>query len=136
MPHRFWILCIAALSFHAAGCSRKVPTPAAPAAPQSANLLPAAGADATPPAPPPPPPSPRTADATDPATPAQGDGIPEPTLAEFRRALELWTFQRNDPPADLNDLVKQGYLKKLPSPPPGKRFAFDRKKMQVYLADQ
>ena len=49
------------------------------------------------------------------------------------RSLELWTFQRNQPPKDLNELVTAGYLQRLPTPPTGKKFAFDPVKMRVQL---
>lgn len=58
---------------------------------------------------------------------------PEEKLAEFNAALELWTFQRNRPPMDLNELVTTGYLKQLPTPPAGKKFLFDPVKMRVSL---
>jgi len=53
-----------------------------------------------------------------------------------RQALELWTFKRNDAPKSLNDLVKEGYLKRLPTPPPGKQYKFDPRTMHVTLADR
>lgn len=58
---------------------------------------------------------------------------PEEAVAELNRSLELWTFQRNTPPKDLNELVTAGYLKQLPTPPSGKKFAFDPAKMRVQL---
>ena len=58
---------------------------------------------------------------------------PEQAVAEINRSLELWTFQRNQPPKDLNELVTAGYLQRLPSPPAGKKFAFDPVKMRVQL---
>ncbi len=38
-------------------------------------------------------------------------------------------------PADFETLVKEKYLKKLPQPPSGKRFALDRNRMQVVILD-
>ncbi|MFM8469257.1 MAG: hypothetical protein ACKODH_04710 [Limisphaerales bacterium] len=58
---------------------------------------------------------------------------PEQAVAELNRCLELWTFQRNQPPKDLNELVTAGYLQRLPTPPAGKKFAFDPAKMRVQL---
>ena len=58
---------------------------------------------------------------------------PEQAVAEINRGLELWTFQRNQPPKDLNELVTAGYLQRLPVPPVGKKFAFDPVKMRVQL---
>lgn len=58
---------------------------------------------------------------------------PEQAVAEINKSLELWTFQRNQPPKDLNELVTAGYLQRLPAPPAGKKFAFDPVKMRVQL---
>ncbi len=58
---------------------------------------------------------------------------PEQAVAELNRCLELWTFQRNTPPKDLNELVTAGYLKTLPTPPAGKKFALDPVKMKAQL---
>ncbi|MEQ2008866.1 MAG: hypothetical protein ABMA26_18955 [Limisphaerales bacterium] len=58
---------------------------------------------------------------------------PEQAVAEINRSLELWTFQRNQPPKDVNELVTAGYLQRLPAPPAGKKFAFDPVKMRVQL---
>ncbi|MBM3875322.1 MAG: hypothetical protein FJ386_01190 [Verrucomicrobia bacterium] len=69
-------------------------------------------------------------------TVAPPPGAPEASVAELNRALELWIFQRNNPPKDLNDLVTAGYLKRLPSPPAGKRFVFDTRSMTVQVADK
>ena len=58
---------------------------------------------------------------------------PEQAVAEINRSLELWTFQRNQPPKDLNELVTAGFLQRLPTAPTGKKFAFDPVKMRVQL---
>ena len=58
---------------------------------------------------------------------------PEQAVAELNKGLELWTFQRNQPPKDLNELVTAGFLQRLPTPPAGKKFAFDPVKMRVQL---
>ena len=58
---------------------------------------------------------------------------PEGAVAEVNRSLELWTFQRNAPPKDLNELVTAGYLQRLPSLPAGMKFAFDPVKMRVQV---
>jgi hypothetical protein len=68
-----------------------------------------------------------------PAPKASTAVTPEEKLAELHAALELWTFQRNQPPKDLNELVTTGYLKQLPTPPAGKKFLFDPAKMRVSL---
>jgi hypothetical protein len=71
-----------------------------------------------------------------PAPKASTAVTPEEKLAELHAALELWTFQRNQPPKDLNELVTTGYLKQLPTPPAGKKFLFDPAKMRVSLVTE
>lgn len=68
-----------------------------------------------------------------PATLPSTATTPEQSVAEINKALELWIFQRNQPPKDLNELVTAGYLQSLPTPPAGKKFAFDPVKMRVQL---
>lgn len=68
-----------------------------------------------------------------PAPPPSTATTPEQAVAEINKALELWTFQRNQPPKDLSELVTAGYLQRLPTPPAGKKFAFDPVKMRVQL---
>lgn len=68
-----------------------------------------------------------------PTPPPSTATTPEQAVAEINKSLELWTFQRNQPPKDLNELVTAGYLQRLPTPPPGKKFAFDPAKMRVQL---
>ncbi|MBI3876540.1 MAG: hypothetical protein HY300_11425 [Verrucomicrobia bacterium] len=108
------------------GCSHKeqaespatqtiAPTPQTPAAPVSVA----------------PPPSVAVSVATD----ASGAGT-EPSVAELNRALQVWLFQHSGPPKDLNELVTAGYLKRLPSPPAGKRFVFDSKLMAVRAVEK
>ncbi len=68
-----------------------------------------------------------------PTPPPSTATTPEQAVAEINKSLELWTFQRNQPPKDLNELVTVCYLQRLPTPPPGKKFAFDPAKMRVQL---
>ncbi|MBI5801610.1 MAG: hypothetical protein HZA92_12930 [Verrucomicrobia bacterium] len=68
-----------------------------------------------------------------PAPPASIATTPEEAVAEINRALQTWIFQRNQPPKELSELVTAGYLQRLPTLPPGKKFAFDPLKMQVHL---
>jgi hypothetical protein len=58
------------------------------------------------------------------------------SLTELNRALEQWIFQHNNPPKSLDDLVKEGYLKRLPSPPAGKKFVFDPRTMRVSFGER
>jgi hypothetical protein len=71
-----------------------------------------------------------------PAPPASTAVTPQEAVAEINRCLELWTFQRNQPPKDLNELVTAGYIQRLPTPPPGQKFQLDPQKMRVQLVSQ
>lgn len=71
-----------------------------------------------------------------PAPPPSRAVTPQEAVAEINRCLELWTFQRNQPPKDLNELVTAGYIQRLPTPPPGQKFQLDPQKMQVQLVPQ
>jgi|GEM_PF-1035579 len=82
---------------------------------------------------PPPPPVPGSPDTNQ---PEPADTTPAPGLAEIRNALEQWVFRHNNPPKDLKELVTEGYLKRLPSPPAGQRFLFDPRTMTVQLVGQ
>ncbi|NBV23116.1 MAG: hypothetical protein EBS05_14510 [Proteobacteria bacterium] len=54
------------------------------------------------------------------------------TLTE---ALQRYNEANGKMPADFSVLVAQKYLKSMPTPPPGKRFALDRPHMQVVIID-
>lgn len=105
------------------GCSHKKPaeSSAEPTTTPTAPTAPAAIA---------PPPSVAASPAPDVAS-----GV-EPSVAELNRALQTWLFQHSGPPKDLNELVTAGYLKRLPTPPPGKRFVLDPKLMAVRAVEK
>ena len=50
--------------------------------------------------------------------------------------LQAWVMSQNTIPKDLEVLVQSKMLVKLPSPPPGKRFAVDQKTGRAVLATQ
>lgn len=120
-----------------AGCRRKPPAaPVTPAAEESsaapAKSPPAAG-----------PGSARTATVTQPEQPA-ADRLPTappdsslrlPVQQELTGAVHLYLTDFQRLPADFETLVKGKYLKAMPKPPPGKRFALDRNRMQVVVMD-
>jgi hypothetical protein len=85
-----------------------------------------------PPVPPPPGASGNTA--VPPPTQSAPNDSP-PGIAQINSALEQWVFQHNNPPRDLNELVKQGYLKQTPVPPRGKKFAIDPRTMRALLVE-
>jgi hypothetical protein len=49
--------------------------------------------------------------------------------------LQRYNEANGKMPADFSVLVTQKYLKAMPSPPAGKRFALDRPHMQVVIVD-
>ncbi len=133
-----------------AGCGQS-PTPVAqapkrPAVPPPAAAEPAAPADA-----PPPVPGVVTATPADSGTPSlsNGDDVAfyrsrdsEGKLASdldvLNNALMAYgTDGKQRPPfKDLSDLVTQGLIKKMPTPPDGKKFVFDPKTAKVTLVSK
>jgi len=60
----------------------------------------------------------------------------EPSLAEVNRALNAYMLGMMKEPATLEDLVKSGYLKRLPPAPAGKKFVLNAKKSAVLVVDK
>ncbi len=58
-----------------------------------------------------------------------------PIQQELTGAIHLYLMDYQKMPADFETLVKGKYLKAMPKPPPGKRFALDRNRMQVVILD-
>jgi hypothetical protein len=106
----------------AAPVSIETPDASAPA-PAAANPAPAA----------PPPPD---------APPPVGEGSGDPNspegkqLADVQYAFFAYCREHTTPPRDLSDLVAAHYLRALPVPPAGKKFAIDSKNMKVVLVNQ
>jgi len=87
-----------------------------------------------------PPPRPASSRGT-PATTAPDSGPPstpgeEPSLAELHRALNAYTIGLLKEPATLEDLVKEGFIKRVPAAPPGKKFVLNAKKSAVLIVDK
>lgn len=68
----------------------------------------------------------------------QQAGAPDltPTLANLTQALRKYSIENRRVPANLNELVTAGYIASLPSPPPGKKFAINPKRMEVVLVNE
>jgi hypothetical protein len=95
--------------------------------------------EAPPPAPVPPVPN---AD-HDPASPIAGNlDAPEPdsgqeaVLKELTAGLQVWLQVKDGYPKDLKQLADAKFITKVPTPPPGKKYAFDRAHHQVILVGQ
>jgi len=120
----------------ALGCRRKREPQAAPASEPVASTEAAAAAQ------PPKTAAPQAQRAA--ASPPTADFLPTappdaslrlPVQRELTGAIHLYQMDHHKLPADFATLVKERYLTALPKPPPGKRFALDRNRLQVVIMD-
>ena len=75
------------------------------------------------------------AGATAPEAPAAPSN-PEADLRTLNDAVRAHVMGQLKEPTTLEDLVKTGFIKRLPTPPPGKKFVLDGKNSSVLLVDQ
>jgi len=66
------------------------------------------------------------------------DGEPVPNnqpfdLAELTRLVRRFSVEQQKIPQQLEDLVALNYLAAVPTPPPGRKFVVDRKRVEVRL---
>ena len=61
---------------------------------------------------------------------------PEVDLKALNEAVRAYTMGQLKEPAALDDLVKSGFIKRLPKAPAGKKYVLDAKKSAVQLVDQ
>ena len=61
---------------------------------------------------------------------------PEVDLKALNAAVVAYAMGQLKEPATLDDLVKTGFIKRLPTPPPGKKYVLDAKKSSVLLVDE
>jgi hypothetical protein len=133
--HRSVISLAALLAF--AGACRREP-PAVPPAPPVVSPRPAPSPSVT--APQPAQSAPQPAPAQEPIedglpTAPNGSSLKNPVSKELTGALHLYLTDHRKLPADFNTLVKERYIKSLPQPPAGKKFAVDRSRLQVVAID-
>lgn len=57
----------------------------------------------------------------------------EPTLEELNSAVQVWFTAKGGSPKSFEDLVKAGYLSKVPTPPPGRQYVIDAPNIRVIL---
>lgn len=69
------------------------------------------------------------------AQPAQPPN-PEKDLPELTMAVRAYYLSQGKHPATLDDLVQARCLPGLPTPPPGKKYVIDAKKLEAALVDQ
>lgn len=70
------------------------------------------------------------------AAPAVAVDEKDMTIEEMTGALEAWFTSRGAAPKNFQEMIKAGFIKKMPAPPPGKEFAIDAKNLQVVLVDR
>ena len=75
------------------------------------------------------------AGATAPEAPAAPSN-PEADLKALNAAVVAYAMGQLKEPATLDDLVKTRFIKRLPTPPPGKKYVLDAKKSSVLLVDE
>ncbi len=61
---------------------------------------------------------------------------PEADIPNLTTAVRAYVMTQGKPPATLDDLVKAGCIARLPTPPPGKKYAIDTKKAEAVLVNQ
>ena len=69
------------------------------------------------------------------ATPARPPN-PEKDLAELSLAVRAYYLSQGKQPGTLDDLVQARCIYQLPTPPAGKKYAIDAKKLEAVLVDQ
>ena len=57
-------------------------------------------------------------------------------LGELTQALRKYSFEHQRVPKTVAEVVAAGYVKNMPQPPSGKKFAIDAKTVQVVLVNQ
>ncbi|MEW6304461.1 MAG: hypothetical protein AB1705_13370 [Verrucomicrobiota bacterium] len=125
------------------GCKPEPVPPAAAPTPQAKAPVPLGGSSDTvaPPVPGAPADVPATATAEMPAKPDEpSEGLtPEPfntALIGLQEAVDQYIQDTKRNPATLQDVVKAGFLERIPPAPKGKRFIIDQKTFQVKEANQ
>ena len=68
--------------------------------------------------------------------PATAADEKEMTLDEMSASLQAYFTSRGSPPKTVQELVKTGFIKKLPAPPAGQEFAVDAPNLRVVLVNR
>jgi hypothetical protein len=110
-------------------------TPVAPAAPASVGEPAPAAVTA------PPPPSgqvtaPPSGAAAGTAPAAVAEVPSKDALEAVTHAVQSFFIQKERAPKNLEELISAGFLRKLPTPPPGKKYVYDPERANIILADQ
>jgi len=70
------------------------------------------------------------------AAPALSQSTPPVDLDTLTQALRRYSAEKRRLPSSLNEVVAAGYLKVLPPPPPGMRYAINPARVEVVLVKQ
>jgi hypothetical protein len=57
-------------------------------------------------------------------------------LSQMSAVLRRYVFEHRRTPATFEEFASSGYIRQVPEPPPGKKFAVDAKQMQIVLVDR
>ena len=72
-----------------------------------------------------------------PAAPATEDAVAKfrnsSEFADLTKAYQVFYLQKKRHTSDLQELVRERYLRSIPPPPPGKNYAVDQKNLKVIL---
>ena len=119
------------------GCRRKPSAPSAAPSPEEAPASSPKSSEAAKPAPGSPSVKPEAEQAVQDRLPTapNDSSLRFPIQQELTGAIHLYSMDHQKMPADFETLVKGKYIKAMPKPPPGKRFAVDRNRMQVVILD-
>jgi hypothetical protein len=121
---KLFLICFAAAGLCWMGCGKSKSS--TPVATPSTDPTPAVAEPA-----PPPPPSPDSQPSDAPAPDAE-----EPTVAQLNMAVNAYIMGELKEPKTLEDLIKAGYMKRLPAAPPGKKFVLNGNRTQVLLINK
>lgn len=85
-----------------------------------------------------PPPAPDAAAATPQpaAAPAEGEAPSQDVVQTVLGAVQSYVIANSKNPKDLDELVRTGFLKRIPPTPPGKKLVYDAQKLDVKLVNQ
>ena len=78
-----------------------------------------------------------SAEASAPKAPAGPDVVANflnsSEFADLSKAYQVFYYQKKRHTTDLQELVRERYIRAIPTPPPGKSYAIDQKQLKVIL---
>lgn len=130
----FWLMACLVV-----GCHKENPTPPSATPNAAENNIPGSTAEPTAAAP-----AANATPASAPATPPEyvprpaaplvvTTSDPSAATAELTQALRKYSMENRRVPKTVEELISAGYVKALPTPPPGKKFVVDPKRVEVKL---